>query len=448
MNSIYHILDKVPAIYKEEMQDEYEQLALRLVQSGKLKIDTDYYCNFIRYSDPNLGINMFFSHKEVNNKDLIEKTKENIKKIYSKANRHISDQKISSLMLNLSRKASKLLIVSDELQMRLARVLVQSAHPIVIHWLLLDGVDVFITYSNSIGDVMDIASWKRAGNNSGMQSTDGQNVCVYVSCGGDPFAENIAAHPTYGDGWAALARLQIIAGQELGHFADIKRDRDGRQISRHSANFACTKATPHVKEARRNDIKRCKSLIKKLDACGMKPLGKIEADLKFYYQQKLSGARVLWLKLLAKYYRYKLLSSAQKNKLFFVKKFDRERFMATALQAMFEDMFTHLSPVADVYKRDDPEAEEAISCVEALARVPQQANKWGYLTTRATMRNLYKVYYNEVIPSLIENYQHLTKTKYKRNFHIPKQGMIKKILTKLGIIGPKDRFKFVEVREF
>ncbi len=36
--------------------------------------------------------------------------------------------------------------------------------------------------------------------------------------------KNSKDHPIYGGGFAAVARLQIIAAQELGHFADIKRD--------------------------------------------------------------------------------------------------------------------------------------------------------------------------------------------------------------------------------
>ncbi len=447
MTSIYHILDKVPPIYIEDMQDEYEHLAKELVKSGKLRIDTDYYCNFVRFSDPNSSINIFFSHEELTNPELIKASKDNIRRVYNKNNKPISNKKLSSIMIDLNKKVGKLLMVSDELKMQLARVFVQSAHPIVIRWILLDKVEVFITYSNSIGDVMDIATWKTSGNNSGMQSTDGRNVCIYVSCGGDPFAKNNETNPTYGNGWAALARLQIIAGQEIGHFADIKRDHSGKQISRHSANFACTQAAPHVKKARHNDIERCKALNKTLLKCGMKRLVKIEDKLQFYDKQKLSGTRVWWLKLFAKYYRNKLLKACQKRKLFFVKKFDREKFMGLSLAAMISDMQSHLSPIAEVYKREDPEAEEAISCVEALARVPQQVNKWGYLTTRATMHDLYKVYYNEVIPSLIENYQHLTKTRYKRNYNIPKTSIIKRILTKLKIVGRKDKFEFEEVRD-
>lgn len=50
MNSIYHILDKHPAIYQEDIQTEYEHLAQELVSSGRLRIDTDYYCNFIHFN--------------------------------------------------------------------------------------------------------------------------------------------------------------------------------------------------------------------------------------------------------------------------------------------------------------------------------------------------------------------------------------------------------------
>jgi len=66
--------------------------------------------------------------------------------------------------------------------------------------------------------------------------------------------------------------------------------------------------------------------------------------------------------------------------------------MAIMIKTMILDMQSNLSPTADVYKRTDPEAKEAIACVEALARVPQQVMKWGYLTTKSTMHDLYKIY--------------------------------------------------------
>lgn len=52
--------------------------------------------------------------------------------------------------------------------------------------------------------------------------------------------------------------MQILAAQEMGYLADIKRDNNGRQNTRHAANFSCIKAlTPHVKKARKNDLIRC-----------------------------------------------------------------------------------------------------------------------------------------------------------------------------------------------
>jgi hypothetical protein len=447
MSSIYHILDKAPAIDQEDTQIEYEDLARELVTSGKLRIDTDYYCNFVHFNSPQDKVNIVLSYDELNNPTLIPESKQKIKDLYHEKHKNLSDAQVNSIFNNLNEQIKKNLMVSEELAMRLARTLVQAAHPIVIKWILLDKTEVFITYSNNIGDVMDIKTWKRAGSNSGMQSTDGQKACVYVSCGGDPFAENNKDFPTQGDGWAAAARLQIIAGQEIGHYADIKRDYEGRQITRHSANFSCTRAVPHVKQGRRNDIERCKELLATLNKeAGMSKLIDLENQLKFYNKQRLSGPKIWWIKLRIQIYRSKLSNFADKNDLHFIKRFKRDQYMGLMIAAMIADMQTQLTPGADVYKRDDKEAEEAISCVEALARVPQQVMKWGYLTTKATMHDLYQVYYNEVIPSLIDSYNHLTKTSYHRNYNMPKQSFFAKIILKLPFFGKK-KFQFTEVRD-
>jgi len=447
MSSIYHILNEIPAIDKTSIQLEYEHLAQELLTSGRLRIDTDYYCNFVRFTDSSSSVNIILSYEELAPK-LIENTKNSIRNLYKNNNKAIEDTKITSIINDLNKKAKKLLLVSEELKTQLARIFVQSAHPIVIKWLLLDNVEVFITYSHNIGDVMDIVSWKRSGTNSGMQSTDGKNVCIYVSCGGDPFAQNSETRPSSGDGWAALARLQIIAAQELGHFADIKRDGHGRQITRHSCNFACTKATPHVSLGRKKDIERSTNLNKLLNSTGMANLIKVETKLKFYNQQKLSGLRVFWLRLVAKYYSHKLVNFATSRNLLFVRRFyNREKYIGLMLAAAIEDMLSNLSPIADVYKRDNPEAEEAISCAEALARVPQQVIKWGHLTTRATMHDLYHIYYSEVIPSLINSYTTFTTKEYKRNYSYQKNGIFRKILSKLNLGRNKNLIQFTEVRD-
>ena len=172
-----------------------------------------------------------------------------------------------------------------------------------------------------------------------------------------------------------------------------------------------------------------------------------EEKLKFYDKQKVSGIRVIWIRLLIKLYRRKFLQFAHINNHIFVKHFREEKYLSIMIKTMIEDMQSNLSPGADVYKRNDPEAEEAIACVEALARVPQQVMKWGYLTTRATMHDLYKVYYSEVIPSLVENYELLTDRKYKRVFAHPSLSLGQRVFKKFGWGKYKDQVKFDEVRD-
>lgn len=420
MSSIYHILDKVPDIYPTDMQVEYEQLAQQLIKSGKLRIDTDTSCNFARFSDPRFNISVMVSKEEITDPILILETNKLFKSLYGAS---LTDQKLTSIYSDLKKQIQKLQPVSPQVTENLARIFVQSAYPIVIRWLLYDKVQVFITYSHNIGDMMDIVDWQRAGSNSGMQSTDGKNVAIFVSCGGNPFAENNKDYPTYGDGWSAVARMQIIAAQELGHFADIKRDSSGRQISRHSANFAGTKATPHVKNARRGDINNCNKLFNDLLSLGMKQMITYEEKIKFYNKNKIRGIRVYTAQFLAFVSKYRFLLKANKKELLFVQRFKKDQYMGLMLKAMIEDMLFNLAPIADVYKHNNPEVEETIACIEALARVPQQVMKWGYLTTMATMQGLYKIYYNEVITSLIFNYEQMTGKTYKRDLSKPKSFM-------------------------
>lgn len=418
MSSVYHILDKVPPIYQEDMEVEYEELTQLLIKSGRIRIDTDYQCNFARFTDPSQEISIMVSVEELTDPNVIPHTQNIFKNLYgSKLSGKALDQKIFEIFTDLKKQTNKLVPVNPETKVKLTRLLVQSAHPIVIRWLLRDRVEVYITYSHNIGDMMDMESWKHSGSNSGMQSTDGKNVAVFVSCGGDPFAENSKEHPTQGDGWAAVARLQIIAGQELGHFADIKRDEYGKQITRHSANFSGTKAVEHVRIGRLKDIEICNQLYQELLKAGMDKLLHCEKELKFYHTNKVRNLRVLWCNILQYIYRHKILNYAKTHQnLIFIRRYTKDTYMAETIQAMIEDMKFNLAPVAAVYKRSNPEATEAIACIEALARVPQQANKWGYLTTRYTMQNLYKVYYSEVIPSLIQNYELVTGQKYIRKF--------------------------------
>lgn len=423
MSSVYHILYKIPSCQTDDMLVEYEELALALVKSGKLRIDTDDKCNFVRFVDVTKNASRMFSDLEITNDILLERTKSTLAKIYGSNNQ----KKISEVIASLRSQLSKLQPVPYEIALKLSRILVQVAHPIVMRWLLYDGVEVFISYSHNIGDMMDISNWRIAGRNSGMQSTDGRNVAVFISCGGNPLGKAEHEDSIYGDGIPAMARLQIIGAQELGHYADIKRDKHGRQIGRHSANFACTRAEPHVKTARRQDIAHCDMISKILNECGLSKLMIYEGAIEFYRKNKLYGLRLAYNCFFAFVWKQRLLIKAHDHHLNFVQLFKNKKYMGKMLNIMIEDMKANLSPIADVYKREDKEAEEAVACVEALARVPQQVMKWGYLTTKNMMHGLYQIYYGEVIPSLIDVYNVMNNTSYERRYDKVKQTIGEKL---------------------
>ncbi len=65
------------------------------------------------------------------------------------------------------------------------------------------------------------------------------------------------------------------------------------------------------------------------------------------------------------------------------------------------DMAFNLAPDADAYRNPDPEVEEAIACIEALARVPQQVVKWGHAPVQLGWPSLYAAYYGTVVPGCI-----------------------------------------------
>jgi hypothetical protein len=443
MASIYHILHKVPAIFPEDMEPEYELLAQQLIKSGKLRIDTDHHCNFARFADPVSAISIMVSIEELSDDALLAEKKQFLRSLFKQRSHNITNEKVEFIFNHLKQQITRLQPVSLEVKTKLARIFVQSAHPIVIKWLLHDKVEVFITYSHNIGDMMDINSWKTSGSNSGMQSTDGRNAAIFVSCGGDPFGEVGEFAKIYGNGIPAIARLQIIAAQELGHFADIKRNEQGLQISRHSANFSCTKANEKVRNARQNDIANCNKILSELLSAGMDKVIFYDETIKFYNDNKITGIKIYWYQFIRKIYKYRLLKFATMTKLLFVRNFVSDQYMGLMIKAMIEDMKFNLDPVADVYKHENKEIEEAIKCVEALARVPQQVMKWGYITTMATMQGLYNIYYNEVIQSLINNYNLMTGENYQRDtrlnrkyfrYFISKLNPFKKSKQKLQLI--------------
>jgi hypothetical protein len=384
--SIYHILEQHPAITASQMHIELEQLANELVLSGKFRIDADDKINFTRLSIPSQGINVVFSIRELSDKNLLPSSRKFLTKILEQDLRGMSiEARVELEISQMLKKISKHQPVSLDLELKLARILVQAAHPVVIKMLLYEKVEIFLSYSYNIGDMMDIVSWQQDGSNSGMQSTDGREVAIFVSAGGNPFGST-PNNSIYGDGLPAIARMTIIAAQEIGHYSKEQ-----------------------VRLARAADVANIAAIEADLARYDLPTLAEYERHLKFYKQHKIIGFKV-WRTLFSCW-----LLRSQLNSII-LKKYPglttKQKYLGMKLFAAFSDMSFNIAPKADVYSRSDKDAQEAILCIEALARVPQQARKWGHNITKALIPNLYSFYYEVVIPACFNNYRNMSGKDY------------------------------------
>ncbi len=434
MSNIYHIIDFIPGFDREEMMVGHEKLAEQVVNSGRLRIDAGDIINFARLYIPNLDLSMMFSYREVYQEDIIPRTRKIIASHLSRNySGNILELKIDESFEILKKELNKYNQPSIEEELKLARLLVQSTHPVVMMLVLLDNAEIFLSHSYNIGDMLDVINWHSSGKNSGMQSTDGRDVAIFISCGGNPLKPNEDKNALYGNGWPAVARLLIIGGQEFGHYSDIKRDEKGRQITRYSANFSGTRATEEARIGRINDINNAKNILKQLENNDLNGLVDLEKKIKFYTNNKIYNFMLVREIIVYSIKKIIFTRKCAKQNLNFIQKFKYEKRPAILMKAMIEDMLFNLAPQADVYKSEDKTEEEAIACIEALARVPQQVNKWGRINTKVFMQNLYKMYYGTVIPGCIKAYENITQTSFSFDTNRIKPGliyMIRKIFKK------------------
>ena len=366
---------------------------------------------------PNFNISMVFSHREICEPYLIEKTKKAIAEQLSNfMSGTILKKKVQFYFDSLKDEIRKCAHPTDEEEIKLARLLVQAAHPSVIELLILDRAEIFLSYSHEIADLLDVQTWQALGSKRGMQSFKGQEKRIFISCGGNPLKAN-KYHAEYGDGQLAIARILIIGVQEIAHYSDIKRDEEtGRAIfDRYSADINLRLAKPDVKIARIKDMKRTDAILKQFVDIGLQPLLKIEKVIKFH--RKDNRNYVFFMELLKLYIKRMIFKhKAKKLGLYKILQQIRDKqYQATMLKKIILDMQFNLAPKADSYANKNKDIEEAIACAEALARVPQQENKWGVYMTKTFMQELHEIYYTEVIPKCIKAYENLSKKKFTLN---------------------------------
>lgn len=403
MSNVYNITFFKPALTADEMYKDMEQLAQELIETGRLRIDADEKINFVRL--PKDGTFLFFSHRELYDKSIVPYV----------------ERQIGAKNLELMRKEmSTNQPVPIELEEKIARLLVQSAHPAIIKLAIYEGIEIFVSFSHNIADLLDIQTYQKHGGNSGMQSLGFMESRVFVSTDGNPFSnlEEEKERAKY-----SLSRFMVIAAQELGHYADVMRDADGNPYSRHSAEFAGFRAKPKVKKARLMDLEWCKRTYKELEKLGLNEAAKLEQSITFFHKHRRNSYMHRWIQFKS----YLATSAFQKRAM--AKNITFAKIHpARYIKILMSDMKFNLHPIASVYQDKNPVIEEAIICVEALARVPQQVVKWGHRTTRYLYPNLYKIYYEEVIPAVIQNYEMRSGEKFYMEYHKPKRSLSRKLI--------------------
>ncbi len=444
-NLVYDVIASPPGTEASDIHPVYEKLTRQLVASGLMRIDADDKLNFVRMSLPYDDIYAVFSYRQLHDPALISATEQRMAMLLAPA--HDANDIVSRVEEELTRlrqEIKKLLPVPPALELQYARLLVQSAHPAVILLVLAEHVEIYISQGQSIGDMLDMWGWQQHGRNSGMQSTSASRAgekefAVYVSAGGNPFVPEEFEHAQPTDGLTAQARLMIIAAQELGHFADVKRDLEGNPYDRYAADLGGTRPKPHVREARHDDVSITEKAQITMMRLGLEEAAKIEKSYAFHQQHRPKDKETKRLHRQMKRTNARILKQASQHQCAFVQYVPHhgpygEASFATNLLRLFPDMLDNLTPPGDVYRRSDPEAAEAINCIEALARVPQQAIKWGHPVARALMPNLYRIYYSEVTPGCIQAFETLTGQKYTISFDKQKRSPLDMIK---GVIGKR-----------
>lgn len=392
--NLYHLLGFIPATERYEMPPALEALAVALVRSGKLRINADTERNFVRIGVG--GSDKTLTARELNDPALRPATRAALARFVAPAE---GESGYTHLLARLQADLKKARGISADKEMKVARVLVQSAHPVVIQQVLASGTEVFVSYSHNVGDLMAVHQWATDGTASGLQATAATGTAVYVSAGGDPFFEGEQKHYTT-DGFPALARMVVIAGQELGHFADLKRTTHGI-VGRHStdAHHTQLRANPIARDGRLADIKQVQALRQTYRKCGLDHLVSAENNVAFYHQRRRYSLQWCWHQLRRVIAWKHFVSASKKNGVYVPFKVYPTMRLGAAISSFLDDMAFNLAPDADVYRDPNPLVEEAIAVIEAVARVPQQVHKWGSQGVALAWPNLYPFYFNTIIPA-------------------------------------------------
>ena len=402
MPNVYDVLYRRPRLHRR-LKRPQEQLARAILASGRLRIDTGHEANFIRLQSPADRLNLTVTLRETTDTKLQAATLARIAKgleaLYAPEEaRKRSLVYWEKAKSDLKRKSP----IAAKTELMTARAVVSCNALPVIQLIHLEQAEIYVSFGHSVSDVLDVATWQDVGENNGLQAFGkGQNA-IYISCGGHPFLEESERSFTT-DGFPALARLLVVAAQETGHNADMIRNpkytKNQLWLGRHAALEGGSKPSPKTGSGRKKDVYITQQLFNKTRKLGLNRLAEWERHLQFYRHNKLRNVRsaTAWLKCRLGWAIYTMLLRLRGMRRLCHLQYSTTP--ATLLRTCLQDMAFNLAPDHEAYQRANPEAYEAMLCMEALARVPQQTVKWGHDTTALCMPHLYKIYYNDIVPA-------------------------------------------------
>lgn len=397
MSNAYDVLYKNPRLHRR-LKGPQEKLARAIVASGRLRLDADNESNFTRLLSPGDRINLTFTLREITEPRLagaaLARITAALQPLHSPEE---AAKRAATYMEKIKTDIKKRAPVAAKTELMVARAIVSCNALPVIQLIHLEGAELYVSFGQSVSDVLDVATWQDVGESNGLQAFGkGQNA-VYVSCGGHPFLEDDERSYT-SDGLPALSRMLVIAAQETGHNGDMIRDRSGNWVGRHSALDWGRAPSPKAGAGRKADLSRTQAMHRTCRNMGLNLICEWERHLLFYRQNKLHNLRsfTAWFKSRLGWFIFTLLLRLRGMRR--LCHLGRDPYPATHLRKCLQDMAFNLAPDHEAYHRADPQAHEAMLCMEAVARVPQQAVKWGASATSLCMANLYRLYYHEIVP--------------------------------------------------
>jgi len=422
----YDILFKNPETEKEKLYAEEEELAKKLVYSGNLRISNDDRCNFIIYPVQNGKRHLSFSKRELFDDYLLLQIKEILAESLNYNEFVNVEEEVKTIINILQQRINKYTDIQEDFEIKIARLLVQSAHLAVISNLIDDNVKIFVSVQHNISDLLDIRMWQTSRYSQGMQSIDYKGAGIFISMGGNPFYDPKESNNEY-DGFVARARLMIVAAQEIAHYADIIKDRNSNPLGRFSSRIDMVYPDRECNEYRVKALEKISCVERKLLDMKIKKVFDIERTLKIQRKYKKFSIRVGYyfviMKLAQAFLKTKMISSG----MVFWKMLKEKKFLAEEILTCLGDMKFNMEPKSSAYLNDDKNIEDAIACAEALARIPQQELKWGRGIVKYFCFDLQRFYYKKVVAAEIKRYEYINKKK----FELPKTKYKKPILEKM-----------------